>query len=330
MKTARGSAAPDSQTLLNQIVIEFMREQRRRRRFRWILRLFVLVLIVMGGYQMLREAFETSQARSKPHAGLIYLNGEIADNGDAIADDFARSLDSAYKNNKSLKAIVLRINSPGGSPVQADYMYNQIQFYRGKYPNIPIYAVCVDLCASAAYYVAAAATEIYANPSSMVGSIGVLFNGFGLVDTLHKVGASRRLFVAGKNKGFLDPFSPVDPHQVQFLQTMLNTVHGFFIDKVKAGRGTRLKIDADTFSGLIWVGTQAKDQGLIDGFASAGQVVREKVKVDQVVDYTVKPSLLQRLSNGMTPDILPSKALITPIAAKIVGHGFGRQDYPQF
>lgn len=327
MRTRRLPDAPDSQVLLNQIVVEFMKEQRRRRRFRWIVRILLAFIIVLGGAQILRDMIEASQARTQSHVGLIDVNGEIADSAEANADDFAKSLEIAYKDKKYLKAVLLRINSPGGSPVQADYMYNQVQYYRQKYPEIPIYAVCVDLCASAAYYVAVAANEIYANPSSMVGSIGVLFNGFGLVDTLHKVGVTRRLFVAGKNKGFLDPFSPVDVKQVQALQSMLDSVHNTFIERVKAGRGDRLKIDANTFSGLIWVGTEAKTRGLIDGFASAGQLIREKIKVEQVVDYSVKPSFMQRISKNM--GILPSYAAI-PIAAKIVGHKFGSQDYPLF
>jgi len=308
MKAARLQETPDSQTLLNQIVVEFMREQRRRRRFRWIVRVFFLLLILVGGYQIAKSFTEDVKVRSKAHVGLIDVTGEIASDGAVNADDFAKSLDAAYKS-KGLKAVILRINSPGGSPVQADYIYNQIQYYREKYPVTPIYSVCVDLCASAAYYVASASNEIYANPSSMVGSIGVLFNGFGFVDVLHKVGVSRRLFTAGKNKGFFDPFSPIDAHQTQFLQTMLDTVHTTFIDKVKAGRGERLKIDADTFSGLVWVGIQAKDRGLIDGFASAGQLIRDKIKLDQVVDYTIKPSVLDRVSKGMTSSMLPSKLL---------------------
>lgn len=326
MKATNTQDSPDAQTLLNQIVVEFMREQRRRRRFRWIVRLFFLALVIVGSYQVITDFAETSQARMKPHVGLININGEILDNGEVNSDDFAKSLDAAYNNNKSLKAVLLRINSPGGSPVQADYMYNQIQYYRKKYPEVPVYAVCVDLCASAAYYVAAAANEIYANPSSMVGSIGVLFNGFGFMDTMQKVGVTRRLFTAGKNKGFLDPFSPLNPAQVQVLQAMLDAVHTTFIDKVKAGRGNRLKIDADTFSGLIWVGMQAKNRGLIDGFASAGQLIREKIKIDQVVDYTVKPSVLQRFSKNMSPVMMPSYG-VTPFAAKMLERKLGNQSY---
>jgi protease IV len=228
----------------------------------------------------------------------VDLNGEISSDGPVTADDFAKSLDAAYKNS-NMKAVVIRINSPGGSPVQADYMFNQIQYYRNKHKDIHVYAVCADICASAAYYIAAAADEIYANPSSMVGSIGVLFNGFGFVDTLQKVGASRRLYTAGKNKGFLDPFTPVDPNQVPLLQTMLDQIHSTFIERVKAGRGAKLAKNDDLFTGLFWTGIQAKELGLIDGFASSGQLIREKLKIKQVVDYTFKKSVFERFSKNL-------------------------------
>ena len=173
----------------------------------------------------------------------------------------------------------------------------------------------MDACASAAYYVAVAADKIYANPSSLVGSIGVLYNGFGFVDTLQKIGVTRRLAISGKNKGFLDPFSPIQPGQDQLLQTMLTIVHQQFIDKVKEGRGDRLKIDDDTFSGLYWTGIQAKDRGLIDGFASAGQIARDVVKVDKTVDYTYKESVIERIGKNIgtaMADELPTALGIKP------------------
>lgn len=161
------------------------------------------------------------------------------------------------------------------------------------------YAVCVDICASAAYYVAAGADEIYANPSSMVGSIGVLYNGFGFVDAIQKLGITRRLQTAGTNKAFLDPFSPTTPEQQQLLQVMLNEVHQQFIAKVKEGRGSRLKIDNDTFSGLFWTGTQSKERGLIDGFASSGELLRDVIKREEVIDYTYKQSVFDRMTKNI-------------------------------
>ncbi|MCC5016182.1 MULTISPECIES: S49 family peptidase [unclassified Legionella] len=289
---------PDSQTLLNQIVIEFMREQKSKRRWRWVKRVIYLLLFAFVIYLIATYKDEDKVLRAKPHVGLIDVNGTIFDTDSGNAENFAKGLDDAYKNT-GLKALIIRINSPGGSAVQADYMYNTLQYYRQKYPDIKTYAVCVDMCASAAYYLAAAAEEIYANPASMVGSIGVLYNGFGFTDAMQKIGVSRRLQTAGINKGFLDPFSPVAPGDKQLLQTMLDDVHQQFIAKVKEGRGSRLKIDELTFSGLFWTGQQAKNRGLIDGFASSGQIARNMVKIDQVIDYTYKQSVFERMAKNI-------------------------------
>lgn len=290
--------ASDSQALLNQIVIEYMREKRRKRFWKWMRRLVGTLVAIFIIYQLISMRIEEVALRAKPHVGLIEVKGGIFDNQAADADNFIKGLDKAY-TNKGMKAVILRIDSPGGSPVQADYMYNTISYYRQKHPDIKIYAVCVDICASAAYYVAAAADEIYANPSSLVGSIGVLYNGFGFVDTMQKLGITRRLYTAGSNKGFLDQFSPVDPAQEAKLKTMLDVIHQQFIDKVKAGRGKRLHIDADTFSGLFWTGTQAKERGLIDGFASPGQLARDTIKIERIVVYTHETSAIERFAKNM-------------------------------
>jgi protease-4 len=310
------SPTPDSQTLLNQIVIEFMREQKRKRRFRWLMRIVMLIIVMVVLFNFIQSFFEESQVKSKSHVGFIDLNGEIGSDGPVTADDFAKSLDAAFKNT-NMKAVVIRINSPGGSPVQADYMFNQIRFYQKKNKDVPIYAVCSDICASAAYYVAAAANEIYANPSSMVGSIGVLYNGFGFVDSMQKLGVQRRLYISGKNKGFLDPFSPVDTTQLPLLQTMLDQVHTTFIEKVREGRGNKLVPNDDLFSGLFWTGAQAKTLGLIDGFASAGQLIREKIKLDQVVDYTYKKSMFERFAKNMNSMAIDPENVLSKTANRI-------------
>ncbi|MGQ3892272.1 S49 family peptidase [Legionella sp. CNM-4043-24] len=237
-------------------------------------------------------------AKKAKHIGLIDVSGAIFDSQAAGANNFVKSLDNAYKSS-GLQALIIRINSPGGSPVQADYMYNALQYYRKTYPAIKVHAVCVDICASAAYYVAAAADDIYANESSLVGSIGVLYNGFGFVDSLQKLGITRRLQTAGVNKGFLDPFSPVEPAQEQLLQVMLDDIHQQFIAKVKLGRGDRLKVDDQTFSGLFWTGTQAKERGLIDGFASTGQLARDVIRLEKMTDYTYKESMFERVSKSI-------------------------------
>lgn len=310
------SSTPDAQSLVNQIVIELMREQKRKRRYRWLMRFIVLVILAFVSSKVIQSHIDEIQQKSKPHVGFIDLNGEISSDGPVSADDFAKSLDAAYKN-KNMKVVVIRINSPGGSPVQADYMYNQIQYYQKKYKDIKIYAVCSDICASAAYYIAAAANEIYANPSSMIGSIGVLFNGFGFVDTMQKLGISRRLYISGKNKGFLDPFSPVSPEQPPIMQSMLDQVHDTFISKVKAGRGSKLVETDDLFSGLFWTGIQAKDLGLIDDFASTGELIREKIKLEQVVDYTIKKSPFERFAKNMNSEALDSEHLLSRFSNRI-------------
>ena len=188
----------NSQVLLNKIVLEYMREKKRKRFWQWVKRIVISLVVLWGVYELAFLRTEDAGARSKPHVGLIEVKGAIFDNQAADADNFSKGLSKAYEN-KEMKAVILRIDSPGGSPVQADYMYNMVRYYREKHPEIKIYAVCVDVCASAAYYVAAAADEIYANPSSMVGSIGVLYNGFGFVDAMHKLGVTRRLQTAGRN-----------------------------------------------------------------------------------------------------------------------------------
>ncbi len=193
----------------------------------------------------------------KNHVALIDIDGPIFDGQDASADHVVSGLTKAVKDPKTI-AVILRINSPGGSPVQADDIYNNVMRFRRAYPKLKIYAVCRDICASAAYYIASSANEIYANPSSLVGSIGVLMDGFGFTGTMDKLGIDRRLITSGSEKGFLDPFSPVKPQDQAFAQQMLDQVHQQFINAVKNGRGNRLKDDPLLFSGLAWTGIQAK------------------------------------------------------------------------
>ncbi len=303
MKNNFPNENPDAQTLLNQVVVEYLRDQKRKRRWRWVTRAVFFLLILLIAYSIFSFRDEQNLSYAKPHVGLIDVRGSIFDSQDASAENFANGLDDAYRNS-AMKAVIIRINSPGGSPVQADYMYSAIEYYRKQYPNIKIYAVCADMCASAAYYLAVAADEIYANPASMVGSIGVLYNGFGFVDTMQKLGVSRRLQTAGSNKGFLDPFSPINMKQTKLLQAMLDTVHNRFIERVKEGRGSRLKIDDSTFSGLFWTGQQAIERGLIDGFASSGQVARDIVKVNRVIDYTHKQNVFERVAKSIGTAIM--------------------------
>lgn len=288
----------DAQTLLNKIVLDFMKQQRHQRYWTWFKRIIFVLLIGIVISQVVLDLIEEKQMQLRPHVGLINIKGEIGDSNVASSDNFSKSMDKAYKS-QNLKAVILRINSPGGSPVQADYMFNLIQYYRQKYPSTPVYAVCADSCTSAAYYIATAAEKIYANPASIVGSIGVVYNGFGFEGLIEKLGVSRRLMTAGKNKGILDPFSPESPAQKELMQKMLNEIHEQFIARVKEGRGNLLKVDNNTFSGLPWTGKDALAQGLIDGFASTGDLVRQKIKVEDVIDYTEKPSVVEQFSKNV-------------------------------
>ncbi len=291
------NSTPDSQILLNQIIIDYIKEEKRKRRWRWFMRVVYLLIIGLIVYQLYGNGNEEIGSNIKAHVGLIDVNGEIFDSKAANADDFAKGMESAYKNS-GLKALILRINSPGGSPVQAEYMYNTVKYYQEKFPEVKVHAVCVDLCASAAYYIAVAAEDIYASPASMVGSIGVLYSGFGFVDVMKKIGIDRRLQTAGVNKGFLDPFSPESNAQKQKLQVMLDQVHQQFINRVKEGRGDRLQINNDTFSGLFWSGEEALPMGLIDGFASSRQLARDVIKIDSMIDYTHKQNILDRVTKN--------------------------------
>ncbi len=291
--------------LLQQIALEYLQERKRKRRWGIFYKTLFLILILWIGFLVFSSSDE--EIRNKPHVALIDIRGVMDDESQSKADNVAQSLSMAYRD-KGTKAIILRINSPGGSPVQADDIYREIMRNRAAHPNIKIYAVCTDMCASAAYYAAAAANEIYANPASLVGSIGVIYNGFGFNDLMKKLGVTRRLVTAGQYKGFMDPFSPEQPKEKEMLHHMLEIVHQQFEDRVKQGRGERLHITSDLFSGLFWTGTQAKELGLIDGFGSAGSVAREVIKVKRIVDYTMSESSIDKfarqLGMGATSELM--------------------------
>jgi len=280
---------------LEKLLFEQVREQKRRRRWGIFFKITYLAVLAF----LLISLFTTKKIPttdiSKPHAALVDIRGAIFDSSDANADNIAKGLRRAFQD-KLTKGVILRINSPGGSPVQAAYIYDEIIRLRALHPEIKIYSVCTDLCASAAYYIAAATDEIYANPNSLVGSIGVLFNGFGAVDAIKKIGVERRLYTAGKHKGFMDPFSPETSDDIQHTRHMLNQVHTEFIKSVKKGRGKRLQANPDIFSGWIWAGQEAKRLGLIDHFGSAGLIARDVIKTDNIVDYTVKPNYLEQFA----------------------------------
>jgi protease-4 len=229
------------------------------------------------------------------HTALIEVSGVIQAGGDVNADSFMESLHDAYKD-KGTKGIILRINSPGGSPVQAGIINDEIKRQKKLHPKIPVYAVVEDICASGGYYIAVAADKIYVDKASIVGSIGVLMDGYGFTEVMKKVGVERRLMTAGENKAMLDPFSPVNPKHQALAQTMLNEIHEQFKTVVREGRTTRLKETPETFSGLFWSGEQSIKMGLADAIGSADYVAREVIKQEKIVDFTTQEDFASRLA----------------------------------
>ncbi len=286
------SAAGWERATLEKLAMATLIEQRQARRWRNGIRLawlaFVMALVWFGW-----ERGGAPADVSKPHTAVIEIKGEIAAGGEASAELVVSALRSALED-AGTQGVVLLINSPGGSPVQAGIINDEIHRLRAKYKK-PIYAVVEETCASAAYYIASAADKIYVDKASIVGSIGVLMDGFGFTGLMDKVGIERRLMTAGENKGFLDPFSPQTDKQRAFAQTMLNQIHQQFIAAVKAGRGARLKETPETFSGLFWTGQQAVEMGLADQLASLDFVARDVIKAEELVDYTRRDNVAERL-----------------------------------
>ena len=270
-----------------------LEEQRTARRWRSFIRLAWLAFFVFLLWAVMSRGAPSAD-KSAPHTAVIEIKGEISSDGEASAENVVSSMQAAFED-EGAKAVVLLINSPGGSPVQAGIIYDEIRRMRAKY-NKPVYAVVEESCASAAYYIAAATDKIFVDKASIVGSIGVLMDGFGFTGLMDKLGIERRLMTAGENKGFLDPFSPQTEKQRQYAQAMLDQVHRQFIDAVKAGRGKRLKETPELFSGLFWTGQQAVDMGLADQLGNLDFVAREIVKAEDLVDYTRRENVAERLA----------------------------------
>ena len=281
--------------LLEKLAFASLDETRKARRWSIFFKLFIAVYLVVLLIVMLAGTWG-EKALATRYTALVNLEGEIAAESDANADNIIKALRDAFED-KAAVGVILNANSPGGSPVQAAYVYDEILRLREKYPDKPLFAVIGDMCASGCYYAVAATDRIYASPASIVGSIGVLMDGFGFVDGMKKLGIERRLLTAGENKGILDPFSPLDPKARRHAQKMLDEIHVQFIDAVKQGRGDVLKTNKEIFSGLFWTGAKAKELGLVDEFASAGTVAREVIGAEEIVDYTVRANLLRRLAD---------------------------------
>lgn len=278
---------------LERLAFASLNEQKAARRWKIFLRLSWLAFFVFIVWAVMHGG-GASTAPSKAHTAVVSIKGEIADGADASAELVVDAIHSAFED-EGARAVVLLINSPGGSPVQAGIINDEIVRLKTLHKK-PVYAVVEESCASAAYYIAAAADQIYVDKASIVGSIGVLMDGFGFTGLMDKLGVERRLMTAGANKGFLDPFSPQTDAQRAYAQTMLNQIHQQFIDVVKAGRGKRLKETPEMFSGLFWTGQQAIDLGLADHLGSIDFVAREVVKAEDIVDYTRRENVAERLA----------------------------------
>jgi len=285
---------------LERIALRALDEQRRARQWSTLIRLLwltLLFLIVAAALGWIGDATK-EPIRTGKHTALVELRGVIGVESRASADKMIAALNAAFKD-KHTQGVVLRINSPGGSPVQSGYINDEIRRLRAKYPDTPVHVVVQDLCASGGYYVAVAADRIYVDKASLVGSIGVIISGFGFTGTMEKLGVDRRAYISGDNKDFLDPFAPENPAHKEHAQKMLGEIHQQFIKVVRDGRGKRLKESPEIFSGLVWTGERAVELGLADGFGSLESVARDVIKAERVVDFTPDDNYLEQLSKRL-------------------------------
>lgn len=281
--------------LINRLAAEFLRDQRRSRRWGLVLKFAVLAYLILLSVTLAMDGIGDSMGAAGEHTAVVEVEGLIAAKASASADRIVTGLRKAFEADKA-KAVVLRINSPGGSPVQSGYVYDEIKRLREKYPDKPIYAVAADVCASGAYYIASAADQIYVDRATLIGSIGVRLDSFGFQRALDELGIQRRLLTAGEHKGILDPFSNFDEWDREFIQGLLDNLHQQFITAVKDGRGDRLSGGDELFSGLFWTGQESVPLGLSDGLGSASYVAREIIGAEKLVDYSQERDLFERLS----------------------------------
>jgi len=296
---------------LEKVLLAHLDEQRRSRRwgiffkslaFVWLFVLLIFVLLHGDG-----------EFKPTAHTALIEIQGEIGSDDGVLADDIIAALGNAFADKRT-RGVVLRCNSPGGSPVHAGQIHDEILRLRAQHPDLPVHAVVDDLCASGGYYIIAAADNIYVDKASILGSIGVLMDGFGFTEGMKKLGIERRLLAAGESKGFLDPFSPLNKSQVAHVQSMLDEIHQQFIEVVRAGRGERLRDTPGLFSGLVWSGARSVELGLADDFGNLDRVAREVVQAEEIVDYTPRPSLADRLAHRIGTEI---GIALSPVALSV-------------
>ncbi|WP_108469443.1 S49 family peptidase [Polynucleobacter difficilis] len=296
---------------LEHLLLENLKETRKARRWKTVLRVLSLILIVGFILQVLDLRPFGDSFGTERHTAMVSIEGEISSSAIANALDVGSALQAAFENDNSV-GVILRINSPGGSPVQSGIINDEIRRLRALYPNKPLHVVVEDICASGGYYIAVAGDQILVDKASIVGSIGVVMDSFGFTGLMDKLGISRRMITAGSNKGMLDPFSKEDPKQVEMVQTMLNEIHQQFITVVKAGRGDRLKETPDLFSGRVWNGEQAVKMGLADGFGTVDTVARDVFKAPNILDYTMKENFAERVAKRFGAEVgsAAGKALV--------------------
>ena len=293
--------------LVTKLASAALKEQRRARLWGIFFKLLTFAYITFILLMAVDWKGRAELAGGKKHTAMVELSGLIAPGSDASAEKITAALQAAFKD-KNTQGVIIRINSPGGSPVQSQTIYDEMRRLRKKYPDIPLYAVVEDICASGGYFVAAGADRIYVSKSSVVGSIGVLMNGFGFSGLMEKLGVDRRLITAGENKGMLDPFSPVNDKDVEHARLLIKDIHQQFIGVVREGRGKRLKETPDMFSGLIWTGQMSIELGLADGLGSLESVARDVVKAEDIVDYSQKENIAEKLARRFGASVASSLA----------------------
>jgi protease-4 len=279
--------------LVTKLATAALKEQRRARLWGIFFKLLTFGYVTL--ILLMAVDWKSAEVGGKKHTAMVEVNGLIAPGTDASAEKITTALQAAFKD-KNTQGVVVRCNSPGGSPVQAQTIYDEMKRLRKKYPDVPLYAVIEDVCASGGYFVAVGADRIYVGKASIVGSIGVLMNGFGFTGLMEKLGIERRLITVGENKGMLDPFSPLDEKDKEHVKKLMGDIHEQFVGVVREGRGKRLKDAPEIFSGLIWTGQRSVDLGLADGFGSLEYVAREVVKAEEIVDFTQKEGLAEKFA----------------------------------
>lgn len=285
--------------VIEKLVLAAVTEQTRARRWGVFFKsLLFLYLIALFGATMYPKLKKDMGVDGKGHTAVIEVVGLIAENKDATAENIIESLRNAVKD-KNTKGIILHANSPGGSPVQSSYVYDEIKKIKKDHPDLPIHTVVSDICASGCYYIASASDQIFVNQASLLGSIGVLMDGFGFVDSMEKLGVERRLLTAGAHKAMLDPYSPPKEDETRYMQGLLDQVHQQFIGAVRAGRGDRLKETPEMFSGLVWTGEEGVKLGIADGFGNEDYVAREIIGAEELVDFTQEERFLDRIAGKL-------------------------------